>query len=58
MANLPRNAKSGNNWTATDLDAYNITVVYQDAETFEKPRHALISDLYRRDVGYGLLDRQ
>ncbi|KAF8122836.1 hypothetical protein EV363DRAFT_1273726, partial [Boletus edulis] len=34
MANLVRSAKSGNDWTQSDLRAYNIKVVYQDAATF------------------------
>ncbi|KAF9470903.1 hypothetical protein BDN70DRAFT_939343 [Pholiota conissans] len=34
MANLVRSAKSGSNWTQAELDAYNITVISQDAATF------------------------
>ncbi|KAG6379550.1 hypothetical protein JVT61DRAFT_10049 [Boletus reticuloceps] len=34
MTNLVRSAKSGNGWTQSDLRAYNIKVVYQDAATF------------------------
>jgi len=38
MANLIRRAKSGDDWTANELNAYNITVVHQDAATFfERP---------------------
>ncbi|KAF8546111.1 hypothetical protein OG21DRAFT_1502060 [Imleria badia] len=34
MANLIRSAKSGNDWTRGDLDAYNIYVTPQDTATF------------------------
>jgi hypothetical protein len=34
MASLPRNPKSGSDWTINDLTAYNITTVQQDAATF------------------------
>lgn len=34
MANLIRSAKSGSDWTANDLAAYNIPVVSQDSATF------------------------
>ncbi|KAF9448588.1 hypothetical protein P691DRAFT_35701 [Macrolepiota fuliginosa MF-IS2] len=34
MAQLIRRAKSGSDWTATELAAYHITVVYQDFATF------------------------
>lgn len=34
MAQLIRSVKSGSDWTANELTAYNITVVYQDAATF------------------------
>ncbi|KAG6373104.1 hypothetical protein JVT61DRAFT_6706 [Boletus reticuloceps] len=34
MANLVRSAKSGNDWTQSDLQAYNIRVFFQDATTF------------------------
>ncbi|KAF8119577.1 hypothetical protein EV363DRAFT_1273730 [Boletus edulis] len=34
MANLIRSAKSGNDWTQDDLQAYNIRVVFQDATSF------------------------
>ncbi|KAF9498770.1 hypothetical protein BDN71DRAFT_1442702 [Pleurotus eryngii] len=34
MAELVRTAKSGSDWTANELAAYNITVVYQDATAF------------------------
>ena len=34
MAHLIRNPKSGSDWTANDLTAYNITVVQQDTLTF------------------------
>ncbi|CAA7268321.1 unnamed protein product [Cyclocybe aegerita] len=34
MAQLIRRAKSGSDWTANELAAYNITVVFQDAATF------------------------
>ena len=34
MANISRTAKSGNDWSAADLSAYNITVEYQNAATF------------------------
>lgn len=34
MASLIRSAKSGNDWTINDLEAYNITIVAQDAATF------------------------
>ncbi|KAJ3510103.1 hypothetical protein NLJ89_g4865 [Agrocybe chaxingu] len=34
MAQLIRRPKSGSDWTANELAAYNITVVFQDAATF------------------------
>jgi len=34
MSNLIRSAKSGSDWTAADLDAYNITIVAESAATF------------------------
>ena len=34
MAELLRSAKSGSDWTSNELNAYNITVIYQDAATF------------------------
>ena len=34
MANIIRSAKSGNDWTINDLNAYHIKVVFQDATTF------------------------
>ncbi|OBZ78038.1 hypothetical protein A0H81_01843 [Grifola frondosa] len=34
MAQLIRSAKSGSDWTNNELNAYNISVVYQDAATF------------------------
>jgi len=34
MATLIRSAKSGSDWTQAELDAYNITVISQDAATF------------------------
>ena len=34
MAELIRSAKSGTDWTTNELEAYNITVVYQDAAAF------------------------
>ncbi|KAI6112836.1 hypothetical protein F5141DRAFT_742017 [Pisolithus sp. B1] len=34
MAAVVRNAKSGNDWTVNELDAYNITIVSQDSATF------------------------
>ncbi|KAN0133232.1 hypothetical protein V8E53_008956 [Lactarius tabidus] len=34
MANCPRTAKSGSDWTDAELHAYNIIVEYQDAATF------------------------
>jgi len=34
MANLIRSAKSGNDWTSSDLTAYNITVVSQNKREF------------------------
>ncbi|KAK2463783.1 hypothetical protein APHAL10511_004181 [Amanita phalloides] len=34
MSELIRSAKSGGDWTANELNAYNITVVHQDAVTF------------------------
>jgi hypothetical protein len=34
MANLIRNAKSGSDWTINKLDAYNISIVQQDAAAF------------------------
>jgi hypothetical protein len=39
MANIIRSAKSGNDWTSNELEAYNIRLVLQDAQTFfdEKP---------------------
>jgi hypothetical protein len=36
MAQLVRSAKSGGDWTANELAAYNFTVVYQDFTTFEQ----------------------
>jgi hypothetical protein len=40
MAQLIRSAKSGNDWTANELLAYNITVVYQDFARFFEIPHA------------------
>jgi hypothetical protein len=34
MASVDRSAKSGNDWTADDLRAYNVTIEAQDFETF------------------------
>ncbi|KAF9471173.1 hypothetical protein BDN70DRAFT_978410 [Pholiota conissans] len=34
MANLIRSAKSRSDWTQAELDAYNITIISQDATTF------------------------
>jgi hypothetical protein len=34
MANLIRSAKSGNDWTENDLEAYNIQLQFEDAATF------------------------
>jgi hypothetical protein len=34
MANLIRSAKSGNDWTENDLEAYNIQLRFEDAATF------------------------
>ena len=34
MANLTRISKAGRDWTKAELDAYNITVVPEDATTF------------------------
>lgn len=34
MAELIRRTKSGSDWTANEIAAYNITVVYQDTSTF------------------------
>ncbi|KAI6141567.1 hypothetical protein EDD17DRAFT_1664784, partial [Pisolithus thermaeus] len=34
MAQMMRTAKSGNDWTVKELNAYNITVVYQDTAAF------------------------
>jgi hypothetical protein len=34
MANLPRTAKSGINWTTAELDAYNITIIPQTKAEF------------------------
>ncbi|KAH9483370.1 hypothetical protein JR316_0005476 [Psilocybe cubensis] len=34
MANVVRTAQTGNSWTVNELDAYNITIVSQDAATF------------------------
>ena len=34
MANLVRSAKSGNDWTENDLEAYNIQLQFKDAATF------------------------
>jgi hypothetical protein len=34
MANLVRSAKSGNDWTGNDLEAYNIQLRFEDAATF------------------------
>lgn len=39
MANLIRSAKSGNDWTENDLEAYNIRVQTQDAPTFFQVDH-------------------
>ena len=48
MANISRTAKSGNDWSAADLSAYNITVEYQDAATFfgvdPLPQPAVVGD--------------
>ncbi|KAF8901339.1 hypothetical protein CPB84DRAFT_1777593 [Gymnopilus junonius] len=52
MANLTRTAKSGDEWTANDLAAYNIQIVSQDAAKFfghatiPLPRHNL--DLFEK----------
>ena len=34
MADLIRSAKSGNDWTENDLEAYNIQLQFEDAATF------------------------
>src|SRR6266566_882423 len=34
MANLIRSAKSGNDWTENDLEAYNIQLQFEDAASF------------------------
>ena len=34
MAKIIRSAKSSSEWTSTELDAYNITTISQDATTF------------------------
>ncbi len=34
MANMIRSAKSGNEWTMNELNAYNIQITFQDAATF------------------------
>ena len=34
MTELIRSAKSGSDWTSNELEAYNITVEYQNAATF------------------------
>ncbi|PBK67270.1 hypothetical protein ARMSODRAFT_889451 [Armillaria solidipes] len=34
MANTIRSAKSGNEWTSNELEAYNIRIVFQDTQTF------------------------
>ena len=34
MANLIRLAKSGNEWSSNELEAYNIQIIYQNAQTF------------------------
>ena len=38
MAQLIRSAKSGSDWIANELDAYNITVVSQDKQRFSCSR--------------------
>lgn len=38
MANIIRTAKSGSDWTSNKLVVYNITIVFQDSQTFfEEP---------------------
>ncbi|PCH33417.1 hypothetical protein WOLCODRAFT_111788 [Wolfiporia cocos MD-104 SS10] len=34
MANIIRSAKHGNEWTSNELEAYNISIAFQDAQTF------------------------
>ncbi|KAK0464736.1 uncharacterized protein EV420DRAFT_1476132 [Desarmillaria tabescens] len=34
MANITRSSKAGNEWTSNDLNAYNISITFQDALTF------------------------
>jgi len=34
MANITRSAKSGNEWTKNELEAYNIKITFQDTPTF------------------------
>lgn len=51
MANLLRTAKSGSSWTRSELDAYNITIIEQDAplffETARLPQPSVPDDLLR-----------
>jgi hypothetical protein len=67
MANLIRSAKSSHDWTAAELDAYNITIEVQDAQTFfgihplPEPQvdaevlHVTTADAMRNDANYHLL---
>ncbi|KAK0244569.1 hypothetical protein EDD85DRAFT_808666 [Armillaria nabsnona] len=34
MANIIRSAKSGHEWTYNKMEAYNIRITFQDAQTF------------------------
>ncbi|KAH9475528.1 hypothetical protein JR316_0012643 [Psilocybe cubensis] len=67
MANIIRSAKSGNEWTDNELEAYNINITFQDAPTFfgETPLPApavsqevftaLTADDAANDIAYSLL---